>query len=164
MADTSLFYWNDQIAKVSTRSLIVQFAISAAKTSSPVIANSFVLTSYDVISAQSTIDTFLGTTNEFLKIAFDATAMGTDAFACIFNMNGQCKQLVTAKARTYSGSNGATIVSEGVLSTAAGLTASSLTTEAALGASGNVAVRAILAGLDALTSGIIEIQIDWISK
>lgn len=160
----SLFYWNDQMGKSIPRRLILSYKITAAKTVSPIVSNSIALTGFDSTTyTQAIIDAFLGTTNEFLTIAFDSTAMGTDAFAAVINMNGQAKQLVAAKIKTFSGTNGATVVSEGVIATAP-LTASSLTTQAAIGASGNLAVRAILAGVDALTSGIIELEVDYISK
>ena len=121
------------------------------------------LVAFDAVASQAVIDALLGTTSEFALAAFDATAMGTDSFAVILNLGGQAKKLVGARAAFYTGTDGLTSVRSGVASAAA-LTASSHTAQCALGASGNLAARVILTGVDALTSGIIELELDWISK
>lgn len=162
MAVSSLFYYNDQLGKVVPNELVLQFKITGAKASSPIVANTAVLTSYDALASQAVINNFLGTTNEFLLAAFDATAMGTDAFAVIVNMNGQAKKLLSVSARVMSGSNGATVAE--CADVAEGLTASTLACEGALGANGNLAGRFVLSGLDALTSGMLEVRFCWIAK
>ena len=86
--------------------------------------------------------------------------------AAIVNMGGQVKTLVKVVAKCYSGTGGATLVERTVLPSAA-LTASTLATEAAVGANGNVAVKVDFGNtpdLDALTSGIISLELHWISK
>lgn len=162
MAVSSLFYYNDQLGKVVPNELVLQFKITGAKASSPIVANTAVLTSYDAIASQSVIDSFLGTSSEFLVSAFDATAMGVNAFAVIVNLNGQAKKLLSVSAKVMSGSNGATVAE--CADVAEGLTASTLACEGALGASGNVAGRFIVSGLDALTSGMIEVRFCWVAK
>ncbi len=174
MAGPGLIYQSgDLYAKEDE--LILKWNITGAKTSTPLPLNrSSVMTVYDAISSQTTIDNFLGTTNEFLIAQFDATAMGTDAFGFIVNMSGQATglnttnnkaqaaQLLCATISMYSGSQGATAVNEGVVSVAT-LTSSSLATECAVGSYGNLAVRAILSGLDILTVGIIVARLHWVS-
>lgn len=162
MAVSSLFYYNDQLGKVVPNELVLQFKITGAKASSPIVANTAILTSYDALASQAVINNFLGTTNEFLLAAFDATAMGTDAFAVIVNMNGQAKKLLSVSARVMSGSNGATVAE--CADVAEGLTASTLACEGALGANGNLAGRFVLSGLDALTAGMLEVRFCWIAK
>jgi len=162
MPVSSLFYYNDQLGKVVANDLILQWKITAAKTVVPVVPNSAQLSSFDAIASQAVIDNFLGTSNEFLVSAFDATAMGTNAFAVIVDMGGQAKSLLSVTARVLSGSNGATVAECGKV--AEGLTASTLACEGALGSQGNLAGRFVLAGLDALTSGLLEVRFCWVAK
>lgn len=162
MPVSSLFYYNDQLGKVVPNELVLQWKITGAKAVSPIVANSAHLTSFDAIASQAVIDSFLGTTNEFLVSAFDATAMGTNAFAVIVDMNGQAKSLLSVTARVMSGTNGATVAQ--CADVAEGLTASTLACEAQRGAEGNVAARLVLSGLDDLTSGLLEVRLYWIAK
>lgn len=137
--------------------------ITAAKTVSPLpIDDATALTGFDAIT-QAAIDAHLGSTNEFAGAAFDATAMGDDAFAAIFNLQRQGDELALAKAYCYSGTAGATLVEQAVVASAT-LTDSTLATEAAMSSLGNVAVRVAFGNtpdFDALTSGIIQIDLHW---
>jgi len=162
MADTSLMYYSPLLGKQQPRTLVFQFDITGAATFSEVNPPFAVLSTNAAIASQSVIDSYLGTTNEFLVAAFDATAMGVDAFAVIANLQGQAFKLLAARARTASGTGGGTVVSREVAATS--LTASTLATEAALGAYGNVAARFVLTGLDALTSGRITVELDIVAK
>lgn len=163
MAVSSLFYYNDQLGKVVPNELVLQWQVTGAKALSPLVANTAMLYSFDAIAAQSDIDNFLGTSGEFAVAAFDATAMGVNAFAVIVNMNGQAKKLLSVQAQLRSGTNGATFAQCAAPASAA-LTASSLSCQGALGANGNLAARFIVAGLDAATSGILQVKFSWISK
>ncbi len=166
MGNMSLAYWQDQLGKVDPHVTILDYKITGAKTIVPVVPNSVALTLFDAVASQAAIDGQLGTTSEFLAAAFDATAMGADTWAAIVNMGGQVKTLVKVVAKCYSGTGGATLVERTVLPSAA-LTASTLATEAAVGANGNVAVKVDFGNtpdLDALTSGIISLELHWISK
>ncbi len=87
--------------------------------------------------------------------------MGADTFGGVINLAGQAKELLAMKAHCYSGTDGATVVTEGVAAAAA-LTASTLKTEAACGAYGNLAFKVNFGNtpdFDALTSGLIHIQL-----
>jgi len=99
-----------------------------------------------------------------LVAAFDATAMGADVFAGIVDMGGQCAEVYSMTARCYSASN--TLVTR-FCEDSATLTASTLATEIAKGANGNIAFKVDFGNtpdLDALTAGTIEIEILWRSK
>jgi hypothetical protein len=160
MTSPGLFFWQDKIGKTNPHVVDFTFQITAAKTITNVPVGTPVLTSFDAIASQSVINDFLGTTDEFLVAAFDATAMGTDAFACIVNMAGQVDDLFKVEYYIDDGSTHADVAKLPV----ATLTASSLSTQCAKGAYGNMALRLVYTGLDALTSGIICIRFYFKSK
>lgn len=155
-------YWSDAVQRGQAYQLDFLFTITGAKTITSSNANS-TLTSFDAIASQSVINDFLGTTDEFLLAAFDATAMGTDALAILVAMDGQAASLAAVEATTYSGTNGLTVLPAAVVASAA-LTASSHTSQAACGAYGNLAARLVLTGVDALTSGLIKVSMYFHSK
>jgi hypothetical protein len=158
-------HWSDKLQKAESRTLSLVFNITGAAASTE-IQRAPVLSTYGAIASQAVIDSFLGTTNEFLVAAFDATAMGADAFGGIINMDGQCKEVLYMSAKCYSGTGGATLV-ERVVQDSATLTASTLATEVAKGANGNIAFKVNFGDspdFDALTAGLIVIEIVWKSK
>lgn len=170
MTGQPLMYWQEKLGKTQPRCLELPFQITAAKTVSPVPQGIPALTTFDAIASQATIDDFLGTTNEFLLAAFDATSMGNDTFGGLVNLmgatSGQAAKLLYMTARCYSATGGATLVERTVVPSTT-LTASTLVTECALGASGNVAFKVDFGNtpdFDALTAGLIIIQLYWISK
>lgn len=166
MSQPSLHYWQAALPKTLPRVLHLAWEITAAKTVSPLNMGLPVLTAFDAIASQAVIDSYLGTTSEFLVAAFDATAMGADVFAGIVNMGGQAAKLNSAIARCYSGTGGATLVERCVKSSAA-LTASTLATECALGADGNLAFKVDFGNtpdFDGLTAGVIVVELQWVSK
>jgi len=164
-AQVSLMHWSDKLQKAESRVLTLVFNITGAAASTEV-QRSPVLHAYGAIASQAVIDDFLGTTNEFLVAAFDATAMGADAFGGVINMAGQAKEVLYMNAKCYSGTGGATLV-ERMVQDSAALTASTLATEVAKGASGNIGFKVDFGNtpdFDALTSGVIVIEIAWKSK
>lgn len=162
MSSTSLHYWNEKLPKTQPRTLKFLYDITGAKAISPLVMGVPVLHSFDAIASQAVIDDFLGSTNEFLVAAFDATAMGTDAIAFIIDMKGQAAKVLTCKV--------ASILATGIedvnkqIQMSAALTASTLETKAALSISGNIAIKAVLTGLDALTDGTVLVEVEWIAK
>ena len=171
----SSMYWNDLMQSCQPLQSTFIYKITGAKTCADQLGSP-TLVAYDAIASQAVINSFLGTTDEFLLAAFDSTSMGADAFAILVNLNGvvdgngaalgQCKELICARAKCYSGTAGATIVEQYVDASTA-LTGSSLSTQAAKGAYGNVAVRVAFGNtpdFDALTDGMIEITLYWKSK
>lgn len=173
-ASTAFVMWNEAFPR-RTNLLQLQWAITAAKTVSPLpMTASGVLTTFDAIAAQTTIDNFLLTTNEFLIVQFDGTAMGTDTFAGIIKMNGanvattsleigQAQSVQSMIATLHSGTNGSTLVSSGVVASTT-MTSSSNTSQIAVGANGDMAFRFVASGLDILTAGLITVNIFWTSK
>lgn len=156
----SLMYWNDKAQNAEARILHLIYKITAAKTVVDQLASPS-LPTFDAYASQAVIDAFLGTTNEFLLAAFDATSMGTDAFGAIIDMGGQVLSVIKSDIIVYTA--GAVSSEKYILSSSA-LTSTSLTTEIAKGASGNIGFKAVLTGVDALTSGHIEVKIYWKSK
>jgi hypothetical protein len=161
----SLSYWHDGHGKTQPRQLKLLFDITGAAAASLIVPGAPVLFGFTATPLTSTLtDAFLGTTSEFPTADFDATSMGADAFGGVINMGGQCKKVVQMVARCYSSSN--TVVTRQCPGGTA-LTDTTLTTECAVGAYGNIGFKVDFGNtpdFDGLTDGTIEIIIDWISK
>lgn len=143
-----------------------QFAITGAVTVSPrPIDDVSALTTFGAL-AQAAIDAHLGTSSEFTAAQFDATSMGADAMGIILDMGGQCEELYSVTARCYSGTAGATLV-ERSFEDIATLQDSTLASECAKGADGNIGIKLDWGNtpdFDALTAGLIEIEVVWRAK
>ena len=161
MTSPGLFFWQDKIGKTNPRCVPFAFKITAAKTISQLPQGTPVLTTFDALASQSVIDDFLGTSSEFLLAQFDATSMGVNAFGIIVNMLKQVDELFYIEAYVDDGAGTHTDLAVSAVTT---LTSSSLTTQCATGSQGNVAARIIVAGLDALTSGMIVVKFYFKSK
>ena len=162
MSQTSLVYSNEKHLKTQPRPLHFRLQITAAKTVSLVPVGADCLVAFEALS-QAAIDAYLGTSDEFLAAALDATALGTDDFALLVKMNGQAAKIVGAKAEYWT-ANGATVVAVSSAAASA-LTASTAKNECAVGASGNIAVKfKDLTGVEAATDGQILVTIWWIAK
>jgi len=160
MSSPGLFFWQDRIGKNNPHVVQFMFQITAAKTVSQLPQGTPVLTAFDAIASQAVIDSFLGTVNEFLVAQFDATSMGTDMFACIVNFGKQADELYMCEAYVDDLSTRV----EASYPAVATLSSSTLVTQCAKGAEGNIATKVELAGLDALTSGILVIKFYFRSK
>lgn len=167
MADTSLFYYQDQFLKVIPRCLRLEYKITASKTASPIVSNSASYVFFDALSTQAQVDDFLGTEDEFLYTAFGSTAMGADCFAGLVNMGGpegQAALVTEVVAKCYSATDGATLVQFQSQALAVSDTAKCAVQ---VGAYGNIAFQVAFGNspdFDGLTSGTIVIEIYWISK
>lgn len=164
----SLMPYNEVFTKGSPRCLTLVWKITAATTVSarPLSAAPAALVTFAAISSQTTIDNFLGTTSEFTIAQFDSTAMGADAMGVIVNMKGQAADLISVECVCGSGTDYATIVQMFSLKSTT-LTDSTLATEAALGANGNIAFKIDWGNspdFDALTDGYIRANIYFIAK
>jgi len=165
MAGPGFFYWNEKLQRTVPQTLLLQWQITAAKTVAPLFQGLDTLTLFDAVSGQAAINSFLGTTDEFTAAQFDATSMGADAFGVIVNMKGQAAAVGALEVTCYSGTGGATAVTRAVV--AAGLTASTLETAAALGSQGNLALKVDFGNtpdFDGLTSGLIVARLTWLPK
>ncbi len=166
MSSTSLVYYQEKLLKTQPRQLTFVWTASSG-TLTAQVAGAPVLATGAAISAQATIDNFLGTSSEFDYLAFDATAMGTDAIGVIIDMKGQAKSAVFAELRSFSSTYNATLA--GARAAGGVLTASTLETAYACGASatitgsGNLAFKGVISSLDSLT-GILVLQLYWIAK
>jgi hypothetical protein len=162
MAEPGIFLYQDKFGKTQPRILMLNWKITDAVTVVSLPIGPPVLVTFGAISAQSTIDNFLGTTSEFNYLAFDATSMGTDAMGVIVNMAGQAARLDGFSVRAYSGTGGATVYAAGAYNN--GITNTTLETACALGANGNIAAKVAFSqsgSFDALTSGFIEMVLYW---
>jgi hypothetical protein len=164
MSSTSLFYYNEQFLKVVPRLLRLEYNITGAAAASAIVPNTGSLPTFVAYASQAVMDAYLGTSSEFLLAAFDSTSMGADAFGGLVQMNGQCLKVTQMVATCYSASN--TVVTRQCQSSSA-LTSTSLTTEVAVGAYGNVGFKVDFGNspdFDGLTSGTIVIDLYWISR
>lgn len=162
-----LVFWNDAVeyGAGQVNETTFRWTITGAAAASP-LTGTAALHTFGAIAAQATIDAHLGTTSEIDYLAFDATAMGADAFGGVVAMGGQVQELLAMRAICYSSTGGATKV-ERYVQDSATLTNSSLTTECAKGANGNIGFRVDFGNspdFDGLTSGVIEITFFWRSK
>lgn len=160
MTSPGLFFWQDRIGKNNPHLVRFMFTITAAKTVSQLPQGTPVLSTFDALASQAVIDDFLGTTNEFLLAQFDATSMGTDAFGLIVNFGKQADELYMCQAYV----DDLTTRVEKSYAAVATLSSSTLTTQCAKGAFGNLATKFVLTGLDALTSGILVVDFYFRSK
>ena len=143
-----------------------EFTITGAVTVTPLPIDDSSALVYFGVATQAAIDAHLGTTSEFTLAQYDATAMGADAMGIILDMGKQCEELFSFCARCYSAADGATLVERNVVGSAT-LTDSTLTTECAKGANGNIGLKIDWTNtpdFDALTSGHIEIDVSWRAK
>lgn len=158
----SMIYYSDKLQNAEARCLDLLFKITAAKTVTD-LQGAPVLSAFDAIASQAIIDAHLGTTNEFLVAAFDATSMGIGAFGGIVNMGGQAKEVVSIKVQSYD--TGVQLVVSNAKYASTALTSSSLQAiQVACGASGNIAFKCTQTGIDAVTDGLIHVQIYWKAK
>jgi len=168
MSSVSLQPYNEVFIKGLPRQTVFMHAITGAVTvaARPLAGATASLVVFGAIATQSVIDDFLGTTDEFDYLAFDATSMGADAMGMIINMKGQAASLVGFESVCYSASGLTTAVTRTALSSTS-LTNTSLLTECAVGADGNVALKVDWGNtpdFDALTAGYIKTTIHWIAN
>lgn len=157
---------NDAAARHQFRRLVFAFQVTGAKTAvliSPIPEATFGFDTPGSVTAplgQTTIDNLLGSVNEVIAAtAFGATALGTDAFGFVINMNGQIKSVAGASIVSNVGASGA-LVSASCL----GQTTALPNTLPALArvqktSLGNLAGQFVLAGLDTATSGIVFLEV-----
>ncbi len=168
MGATSLMYYQEAFYKGAPHILTLDWTITAATTVSatPMGASPASMVVFSAIASQAVIDNFLGTTSEFNYLAFDSTSMGADAMGVIVNMKGQAADLLHVESTCCSNTGFSDMVTRWSAKSAT-LTNTTLVTEAALGAYGNIAFKINWGNtpdFDALTSGLIVSKIAWIAK
>ena len=163
---TSLVYYQEKLLKTQPRKVSFVWTASSG-TLTPAVQGSPILVTQAAIASQAVINDFLGTTSEFDYLAFDATAMGTDAIGVIVNMQGQARTAIWAEIKQFSGTY--QVTQAGARSAGGVLTASTLETAYACGfstsitGSGNLAFKGVISGLDSLT-GTLVLDLGWIAK
>lgn len=152
--------WNDALQDSQWHVLNLAWTITGAKGVSKIgllpVAHTFdagldTLAEITAILPNLTTDEFVAAT------AFGALAMGVDAFGFIVDMNGQ------ARAVKYVVSHVAgTAASVPLIAAFAGQTTAltnALTNQATVSSLGNVAGHFVVTGLDALTSGMLLVDV-----
>ncbi len=141
--------------------ILLTLAITAAKTVSWIGIKPEIITGFDTGDfTQAAIDALLNSTNEVLAAtAFGSTAMGTDAFGFVLNCLGQVRAVRSMTVATNIGVGGAT-----VSCVCAGQTSALPNTLPALArvqttSGGNIAAQFVITGLDAATSGLLQIRL-----
>jgi hypothetical protein len=110
---------------------------------------------------QTTIDQTLGSVNEVLAAtAFGATAMGVDAIGGVIDCEGQIRDILDVKVRSNIGSGGAQVSVFGSGQTTALPNTLPALVRVQKTSLGNIAIQAVLAGLDAASSGFIELDFE----
>lgn len=100
------------------------------------------------------IDSFTGNTNDILgDTCFASTAMGTDSFGFVIDMNGQAAEAVCVEAFLYD----STVIGVGKVASTSALT-NSLSTALACSTLGNLYGRVVMSGLDA-SSSLLHIRV-----
>lgn len=159
---------NEALARHQTTPLRLSFTITGAKTATIQGPNPFQATfgfdtpgSATAALGQTTIDNLLVIPNEVIAAtAFGSTAMGVDAFGLVVLFNNQLRAIRSMHVSSNIGSGGATVDTW-----CAGTTTALPNTLPALSrcyitSAGNLAAQFVLAGLDAATSGTIQIDLD----
>jgi len=155
----------------SNRSKQVQYDvfildITGAVTQSPLPMDDRSCLALFAAPTQAVIDAHLGTSSEFTAAQFDATSLGADAQGILINMSKQVEDLIFVNVRCFSSTAGVTLV-ERACKKSTVLTDSSLLTEAAVGAFGNLGIKIDWGNspdFDALTVGQVVVDIYWRAK
>lgn len=168
--------WNESFPG-KTHKMTLQWKITAATTVSPLPITNKAVSAFFAAQDQDAIDNFLLTDAEFTAAQFDSTSMGADMFGVLVKMNGndtendattvgQCASVEAMVATCYSSTGGSTAVTRAVYASST-LTDSSAVTEIAVGANGDIGLKVNFGNtpdFDALTDGLITIDIFWTSK
>jgi hypothetical protein len=154
--------FEDKLASHQKVDIEVAYVITGAKTGRFILPAPLAIVGYDTGDfSQAAIDALLGTTNEFIAAtAFGATAMGTDALGLVLGLAGQAA--VTAECFMHMSANiGGTAVAVPVVKGQVSALPNTLATSPRMqvGANGNLAIQAVITGLDAATSGMVTFRL-----
>lgn len=157
---------NDAAARHQFRRLLFAFEVTGAKTAVAITPIPDVTFGFDAPGSataalgQTTIDNLLGSTNEVLAAtAFGSTALGTDAFGFVINMNGQIRSVKGASIVSNVGTAGASVTAACLGQTTALPNTLPALARVQKTSGGNLAGQFVLAGLDAATAGIVLVEI-----
>ncbi|HYD02008.1 MAG TPA: hypothetical protein VEB22_12340 [Phycisphaerales bacterium] len=170
----AVYAWNDKLQSSQPQCVRLAFKITGAKTVTEVLGAPVAYTFDAGLDTAAEIAAILpdlaAATDEFTAAtAWGSTAMGTDAFGFIVDMGGQARKVLYVEARLYGGSdanitsmNGVTgadpVLGCGFQGQTTALT-NALTNQCTVSSQGNVGGHIVITGLDALTAGLLVIDI-----
>jgi hypothetical protein len=161
-SSNALTYVSDKLERGEATKTNLLYRITGAKTMTDLSGNA-AKWYFDTAPTQAVIDAFLGTTNEILAAGYGTTALGTDAVGFLIDMGGQCASLINIEIRVFSGTSTATKTGALAWGSSTALP-NTLTTDAQLGANGNIGCHFVCTGLDAITDGLVELVINLRAK
>ncbi len=156
---------DDRLKRSQLDEVKFDFRITAAKTASQFpLQNAPLLLMFDTgDSTQAAADALLGTANDVVyATSFSATSLGTDAIGFIIS-HGSAKKAIAAFL-TYRGTAGDTttvltnFIGEGALTTTL---ASALSNKFAVTPAGNLYGKAVITGIDACTTGTLQLVLRY---
>jgi len=106
------------------------------------------------------------TASPFAAAAFDATALGNDAFCAIIDFQGQIRELVAVEAEYVGEAIATSIAGVHLMIPSGTLTASTLESKAEKSAEGNLGVKCDFGNVPDFdgTTGWIKLTVHWRSK
>jgi len=158
MAVPSYILSNDSLARHQKASIDLIYIPTGAKAGKFAPLAPQALVAYDNAGSpsQAQVDALLGTSSEFVAATvFGSTALGTDAIAMILDCNGQIAAVHSIEIKSVLGTTQASQIGAPV----ALADTLPVNPRVQLGASGNLALQAVLTGLDAATAGVLLISI-----
>lgn len=163
-----IYAWNPAVQDSQYQCLTFAWSITGAKTISLLSAGAPIATTFDAgLDTLAEITAALPnmTTDEFTAAtAWGSTAMGTDAFGFVIDMSGEAGA-ATGQARRVryvvchvAGTASSVPLIAGFAGQTTALT-NALTNQCTVGSLGNIGGHFVVTGLDALTTGLILLQI-----
>jgi hypothetical protein len=174
MFTTPRYPWSDKLASSQVQKVTLAFKITGTKTVTELLGAPVAYTFDGGLDTAAEIAAVLSNLtaadDEFVAAtAFGSTAMGTDAFAFIIDMEEQAREVKFVEARLYGGSdanitsmNGVTgadpMLGAGFAGQTTALT-DALTNQCTVSSNGNIGGHIVITGLDALTAGLLVIDL-----
>ena len=150
---------NDAAQRHQTTKISFLYEITGTKTVVPMGSYPSAVAGFDTGTfTQAALDAATGTANDVLAAVYGSTAMGTDAFGLVAGI-GNVQKVIAATFQVVA-SQGAIQKRTAVANTLASTTE----IRAVETTAGNLAVQLVLTGLDALTAGVIAIDVLVILK
>lgn len=146
---------NEQTQRHQTTTIKFLYEITGAKTVVPMGQYPSAVAGFDTGTfTQAALDAVCGTANDVLAAVYGSTAMGTDAFGLVAGIGNVGKVIAARYAVT------ATVGAWQKRTAVANTLATAPEIRAVETSAGNVAVQLVSTGLDALTVGVIAIEIE----
>lgn len=164
----SMMKYNDKVERGEPIITNFFYKVTGAETLTDFAANAMM--TIFTGPTQAVIDSFLGSTNEFLAVGFGTTAMAAGVFGGIIDLGGQLKELVYLRVTTKAGTAMITTAEKTLFSDTTALP-DTKTNNVQVSSAGNVAFHVVMedidgstGDIDTITAGLIQVQIAWRSK